>query len=103
MSTIGAREDTEALAACRQRTDGKHETDCPDISDEPLRILDTPDGIAFYRLAATKSALSLELKGIRIRRGFSAYAFAKRTYDLKGSRESVLRQLEGMVLSFSNK
>lgn len=69
------------------------------MSDEATHsiIINTPEGLSFYRLAATKSALSLELKGIRIRRGFSAYAFAKRTYGLKGSRESVLRQLQAMV------
>lgn len=45
-------------------------------------IIDTPDGIAFYRLAALKGALSLQTKGMRLSRGTSATAIGKRDYGM---------------------
>jgi len=61
-------------------------------------ILDTPEGIAFYRMAMLKAALSIEIKtGLRTWRHTTAYAVAKRAYNLKGSREKVLEQLCRMV------
>lgn len=45
-------------------------------------IIDTPDGIAFARLAALKGALSLQEKGMRLSRGRSATAIGKAEYGL---------------------
>jgi hypothetical protein len=61
-----------------------------------MTIIDTPQGIAFYQLAARKAALSLEIKGLR-RHGRSAYAICKEVYGLKGSRTSVLAQMQALV------
>jgi hypothetical protein len=55
------------------------------------------DGIAFYRMAALKGALSLEIKGLRMRRGVSAYAIIKREFGLRGSRERVLEAFTRLV------
>ncbi len=59
-------------------------------------IADTPKGVAFIQLCARKGALSLECKGLR-RRGQSAYSICKQVYGLRGSRESVLKQMEALV------
>lgn len=61
-----------------------------------MTVIDTPEGIAFFQLAARRSALRLEIMGMR-RRGRSAYSIAKSEYGLRGSRESVLAQLQAMV------
>jgi len=57
-------------------------------------IINTPEGIAGYRVLALKAALSLESKGIKMRRGFSAYATIKREFGFTGSKLSVLAQLQ---------
>ena len=59
-------------------------------------LLQGPEGLEVMRLLSRKGALSLELKGLR-RRGRSAYSICKSEYGLKGTRESVLRQMEQMV------
>ena len=59
-------------------------------------IIGTPDGIKFAQLCARKGALKLEILGMK-RRGRSAYSICKKAYGLKGSRESVLAQLQTMV------
>lgn len=53
-------------------------------------------GIDFFQLAARKGALKLELAGLH-RRGQSVYSICKQVYGLKGSRESVLAQMEKLV------
>jgi len=59
--------------------------------------------IDFYRLAALKGALYLELKGMK-RRGRSAYSILKSEYGLKGNKESVYKQVCEMVqLEIKNK
>ncbi len=60
-------------------------------------ILDTPEEISFYRFAMLKSALKLEIAGIRPWYHTTAYAVIKRSYGLKGSRVKVLGQMEKMV------
>jgi hypothetical protein len=49
-------------------------------------------GIKVYRLLALRSALKLELAGIR-RRGPSALSIIKREFGVFGSREKILRWL----------
>lgn len=66
------------------------------LSDGTI-ILDKPHQIAFYQLAAIKSALGLEIKGLKMSRGVSAYASAKKIYKLKGNKQSVFDQLQKMV------
>jgi len=52
--------------------------------------------IPTFRLKVLASALSLEIKGLK-RRGMSAYSIAKKEFNLKGSRESVLAQLQELM------
>jgi len=52
-------------------------------------IIDTPQGIAFVRLAALKAGLSLEIKGMKMTRGRTAYSILK-GMGYKGSRSEVL-------------
>lgn len=56
---------------------------------EKTTVLDTSDGIAFFQLATLKSALKLELLGMRHSRG-SALKVAKRM-GYKGNRETVYK------------
>lgn len=59
-------------------------------------VADTPEKIAFFQLCSLKGALKLEVAGMR-RHGQSAYSIAKQRYNLKGSKTSVLAQLQQMV------
>ncbi len=59
-------------------------------------VIDTPEGIEFAHLLARRGALRLEIFGLR-RSGRSAYAICKEVYGLKGSRQSVLNQLNKMI------
>lgn len=61
-----------------------------------MTTITTPGGIAFFQLLARRGALQLEIKGLR-RRGRSAYAICKEVYGLKGSRASVLAQLNARI------
>lgn len=65
------------------------------MSDEMV-IVDTPDGIKAYRMLVLRSALKLEILGMKHSRG-SAYATIKREFNLKGNRERVLLQYEGIL------
>jgi hypothetical protein len=58
-------------------------------------VLDTPEGIDFARLCALKGALKLEIMGMK-KRGRSVYSIL-RSMGYRGSRESVLAQLEEQV------
>ena len=49
------------------------------------------------RLITLKSALGLECKGLKARRGFSAYATIKREFGLKGNKQSVLAQFTDLL------
>lgn len=59
-------------------------------------LMVTGSGIKLYRFLARKQALALELKGMR-RRGRTAYSIIKEVYGLKGTRQSVLDQMEEMA------
>lgn len=61
-----------------------------------MTVIDTPEGIAFMQMAARRSALRLEIAGLK-RRGRSAYSICKSEYGLRGSRESVLRQMQALI------
>ena len=51
-------------------------------------IADTSEEIEFYRLRALRSALKLEILGMK-RRGSSVYSIIKREFDFKGSKRKV--------------
>ena len=56
----------------------------------------TGEAINNYRALVLLSALRLECKGMK-RSGPSAYSIVKREYNLKGSKLSVLNQLESIL------
>jgi hypothetical protein len=56
-------------------------------------VLSTAPQIEGARLASIEGRLKLELKGIRFG-GTSTFAFVKRTFEMKGSRASVLKQFQ---------
>jgi hypothetical protein len=66
---------------------------------EPI-ILDTPSKITRFHMLAQWHALKLEGLGIR-QKGGSVLAHVKRTYGLKGSRETVAAQLRELIDSIA--
>ena len=61
-------------------------------------VIDTPDAIERYRLCTLKSALKLEISGLRRSRGLaSAYSLIKKEFGFKGSKTKVLEQLEAKL------
>ena len=67
------------------------------MPQDKMLVLDQPHQIAFYQLCARRSALGLELKGLRHSRGVSVYAICKRVYKLKGNRQRVYDQMCKLV------
>lgn len=62
-----------------------------------MPVIDTADGIAFYRLAALKGALDLQTKGLKLSRGRSATSIAKAQYGLTGTAAKMLPVIEREV------
>jgi len=61
-------------------------------------MIDTPEGIQFFRLVTVYHSLKLEVEtGMKMTRSANPYAIAKRDYGLKGSKASVAEQLGEMV------
>lgn len=59
--------------------------------------LDKPEQIEAYRLLVLKNALKLEIKGMRMTRGRTAYAVIKSEFGLKGNKVKVLAQFEQLL------
>lgn len=57
----------------------------------------TGDSIGFYRLCAMRSAVELETKGIKVRRGPVVWKQAAREFGIKGNRAAVLAWLTAKV------
>ena len=57
---------------------------------------DTPKQIAMFRLASLKGALKLEILGMN-RGGQSVYSILKQEYGFKGSKQSILDQLQAKI------
>ena len=53
-------------------------------------IIDKPEQIELYQMLVLRSALKLEIKGIRMSRGKTAYSAIKHLFNLKGNRQKVL-------------
>ena len=53
-------------------------------------IADTTQKIELYQMLVLRSALKLEIKGIRMSRGRTAYSAIKQMFNLKGNRQKVL-------------
>ena len=54
------------------------------------------ENIDIFRLKVLRSALYLETQGIK-RRGRSVYSIVKEEYNLKGSKQKVLDQLDEII------
>jgi len=61
-----------------------------------MTVLSTPEQIARFHFASQRTALRLELLGMKTSRG-SVYALVKRQYSLRGTRANVLGQMEHML------
>lgn len=57
-----------------------------------MSALTTPEAIETYRLCTLRTALKLEIKGLKFR-SKSAYSILKTQYGYKGTRQSVLEQV----------
>ena len=62
-------------------------------------ILDTPEKIDMFRFLSLRSALKLECLGMG-RRGQSAYSIIKQEYGFKGTKKSILQQMEQIIKEF---
>jgi uncharacterized protein (DUF2141 family) len=60
-------------------------------------IMVTGPGIKLYRFLVRKQALALEIKGIKMTRGRTAYSICKEVYGFKGSRQRVFDQMEELA------
>lgn len=56
------------------------------------------DKLKYIQMCAIRSALKLEVLGMKRSRSPSAYSLAKKKFGLKGNRESVLSQLEELCI-----
>lgn len=63
----------------------------------------TGDDIPLFRMLALRGMLSLEIKGIRMSRGSSAYACIKREFGLKGTKAQVLALFNVLCNAASSK
>lgn len=61
-----------------------------------MTALTTPAQIELYRLATLRSALRLEIRGMRVSRGRTAYAILK-DMGYRGKRDAVLAQVTADV------
>jgi len=60
-------------------------------------IADTPNKIELYRMLVLRKALELEIKGIYMHRGRTAYSTIKKEYNIRGSREKVLEFFSDVI------
>jgi hypothetical protein len=63
-----------------------------------MSLLDmtNPQVAKAHRVSTLRAAVALECKGMKLSRGVSAYATAKREFNLRGNKANVLKQLEKM-------
>ena len=53
-------------------------------------IADTPNKIALYQMLVLRSALRLEILGLKMSKGRTAYSAIKQMFSIKGNRQKVL-------------
>ena len=66
----------------------------PEVSDPWIAY--TPENIDFIRMATLKSALKLEIAGLR-RRGRSVYSIVKEEFGLRGNKRTVLADFKKLI------
>ena len=59
-------------------------------------IIDKPEDIDLYSIMTKRSALVLEMRGMK-RRGRSAYSLIKEEFGLKGNKQKVFEQLTEII------
>lgn len=64
------------------------------VQVESYGVLVTGSHIDLYRMKSLICCLKLEIKGLKMSKGQSAYSTIKKTYSLKGNKQSVLEQFE---------
>ena len=55
-----------------------------------MNIIDKPEQIDMYQLLVLRKALELEIEGLRISRGRTAYSSIKQMFNINGNRQKVL-------------
>jgi hypothetical protein len=60
----------------------------------------TGEHIKLFSLMSLKQAVVLESTGLKMTRGASALSIAKKRYGLKGNRDKIVAQLQGMIEAF---
>jgi hypothetical protein len=60
-------------------------------------IIDRPEQIELYRLLVLRKALQLEMKGIYMKKGRTAWVTIKKEFNISGSREKVLDFLSDVI------
>ena len=55
------------------------------------------DSIELFRLLSLRSALRLEMKGMKMSRGVSASTILKREYGITGQRKTQLPKLDALI------
>ena len=55
-----------------------------------MSIIDKPEQIELYQMLVLRSALKLEMLGLKMSRGRTAYSSIKQIFNIKGSRQKVL-------------
>lgn len=61
-------------------------------------IFDTPEKIAGFRMLTLWSALKLEVIGMRVSRGRTAFSIIKEEFKLKGNKMKVLEQYNEILI-----
>ena len=61
-----------------------------------MKVYDTPDAINRYRIKTLRSALKLEILGMK-RKGQSVYRMVKNEFGFTGSKQLVLEQLNTYI------
>ena len=62
-----------------------------------MTMLNTPAQIEGFVILRLKTCLKLEVKGLTVSRGQSAYSQVKAKFGFKGSKAKVLAQLEAWI------
>ena len=60
-------------------------------------IIDRPEQIELYRMLVLEKMLRLEILGLKMGRGKTAYSAIKKEYSLKGSRQKVCDIFKQMI------
>ena len=60
-------------------------------------VITNPNHIELYQMMVQKQALKLEIYGMKLSRGRTAYALIKEIYGLKGSKQRVLEQFTKII------